>query len=228
MSQQINLFDPGLRTRRSPLTAGTMAAAIAVLVAGMLGYHQLARRDLAQAEALRDGADSRVTGLRAQLASTGSQSRRDADKLLLDEIARVDARVKSWQELLERLRGAGIGNTEGHAGFIEALAREHADGVWLTGVEIGGAAGGFSIQGRALRAELLPGYLRLLSREEALRGKRIGDMKIVQSRQDPSRSGSGSTGTAPKSGSAATPGGLRPQNYVEFSIGTDAAAGAGG
>ena len=191
MSQQINLFDPGLRTRRSPLTAATMAAAVAVLIAGMLGYHQLERRSLAQAEALRDKADTRVTELRAQLAVAGSQSRRDADKALLDEIARLDARVKGWQDLLERLRGAGIGNTEGHAGFIEALAREHADGVWLTGVAIGGAAGGFSIQGRALRPELLPGYLQLLSREAALRGKRIGDMKIVQSSQDLSKAGAG-------------------------------------
>lgn len=228
MSQQINLFDPGLRQRRSPLTAGTMAVAIAVLVAGMLGYHQLVRRDLAQAEALRVSADSRATELRAQLASTGSQSRRDADKALLDEIARVDARVKGWQELLERLRGAGIGNTEGHAGFLEALAREHADGVWLTGVAIGGAAGGFGIQGRALRPELLPGYIQLLSREEALRGRRIGDMKIIQRRQDPSRTGPASADAAPKQGSEPSPREPRRQDYVEFSIGTDATADAGG
>lgn len=228
MSQQINLFDPGLRQRRSPLGAGTMAVVIAVLVAGMLGYQQLARRDLAQAEALRVSADSRATELRAQLASTGSQSRRDADKALLDEIARVDARVKGWQELLERLRGAGIGNTEGHAGFLEALAREHADGVWLTNVAIGGAAGGFTIQGRVLRPELLPGYIRLLSREQALRGRRIGDMKIIQPRQTPSNTGLGTVGAAPKPGSEPSPPELRRQDYVEFSIGTDATADAGG
>jgi hypothetical protein len=227
MSQQINLFDPGLRTRRSPLTAATMVAAVAVLVVGMLGYHQFERRGLAQAEALRDQADSRVTQLRAQLAVAGSQSRRDADKMLVDEIARVEARVKGWQDLLDRLRGAGIGNTEGHAGFIEALAREHAEGVWLTGVAIGGAAGGFSIQGRALRPELLPGYLQLLSREAALRGKRIGDMKIVQSPQDP-RAGAGIATAAAKQGSASAAGGVRRQDYVEFSIGTEAAADAGG
>jgi len=228
MSQQINLFDPGLRTRRSPLSAATMAAAVAVLIAGMLGFHQFERRSLAQAEALRDKADTRVTELRAQLAAAGSQSRRDADKMLGDEIARVDARVKGWQDLLDRLRGAGIGNTEGHAGFIEALAREHADGVWLTGVAIGGAAGGFSIQGRALRPELLPGYLQLLSREAALRGKRIGDMKIVQSSQDLSRPGAGNATAATKQGSANTAGGVRRQDYVEFSIGTEAAADVGG
>jgi len=228
MSQQINLFDPGLRSRRSPLTAGTMALAIAVLVAGMLGYHQLARRDFAQAEALRVSADTRATELRAQLAKIGSQSRRDADKALLDEVARVDARVKGWQELLERLRGAGIGNTEGHAGFLEALAREHADGVWLTGVAIGGAAGGFGIQGRALRPELLPGYIQLLSREQALRGRRIGDMKIVQARQDPSRRGPAGANAAPKSGTEPSPRETRQQGFVEFSIGSDATADAGG
>lgn len=228
MSQQINLFDPEFRPRRALLTAGTMVLAIALLVAGMLGYHQLARRDFAQVEALRIAADSRATELRAQLASIGSQSRRDADKGLLDEIARVDTRTKGWQELLERLRGDGIGNTKGHAGFLEALAREHADGVWLTGVAIGGATGGFSIQGRVLRPELLPGYIRLLSREEALRGRRIGDMKIIQPQQDPSNSGRGSVGAAPKQGSEPSPRDLQRQGYVEFSIGADATVDAGG
>lgn len=228
MSQQINLFDPGLRQHRSLLRASTMAMAVAVLAAGMLGYHQLASRDLAQAEALRASADSRATELRAQLARIGSQSGREADKALLDEIARVDARVKGWQELLERLRGAGIGNIEGHAGFLEALAREHADGVWLTGVAIGGAAGGFSIRGRVLRPELLPGYIQLLNREEALRGRRIGDMKIIQPRQDPSKAGLESAGAVPKQGSEQPPRELRRQDYVEFSIGSDAAAEAGG
>ena len=228
MSQQINLFDPGLRPRRSPLTAGTMAAAIAMLLAGMIGVYQFARKDLAQAEALRDGADSRAMALRAQLAGSGSQFRRDADKALLDEIARVEARVKGWQGLRERLGGAGIGSTEGHAAFLEALAREHADGVWLTGVAIGGAAGGFTIQGRVLRPELLPGYIRLLSREDALRGKRIGGMKIIQSRQEPSAVGGGSAGDAPKPGSGSAPLELRRRAYVEVSIGTDAAPEGGG
>jgi len=228
MSQQINLFDPGLRPRRSALTAATMSVVIVAVVAAMFGYHQLARKDLAQAEALRVQADSRATELQAQLTSLGSQARRETDKALADEITRVDARVRGWQELIERLRGAGIGNTEGHAGFLEALAREHADGVWLTGVAIGGVAGGFSIQGRVLRPDLLPGYIQMLSREQALRGRRIGDMKLVQGRQELSGAGPASTGPAPKPGSVPAPSEPRRQGFVEFSIGADATAEAGG
>lgn len=228
MSQQINLFDPALRPRRSPLTAGTMVVAIALLLAGMIGVYQFARKDLARAEALRDGADSKAVALRAQLASGASQSRRDSGKALQDEIALVEARLKGWQGLRERLGGAGIGSTEGHAAFLEALAREHADGVWLTSVAIGGAGGGFTLQGRVLRPELLPGYIRLLSREQALRGRRIGDMKIIQSRQDPSRTGGGSAGDAPRPGSEQAPPETRRRDYVEFSIGTDAAPEGGG
>ena len=244
MSQQINLFDPSMRTRRPLFTAGTIALAIGVVVAGMLGMHDFARKDLAKAEALRDAADTRVIALRAQLASIGSQSRRDSDKALLDEIARVDARVKNWHELLERLRGAGIGNTEGHASFLEALAREQTDGVWLTNIAIGGAAGGFSIKGRVLRPDLLTGYLQSLSREKALRGRAIGDMKIVQQQPDPAAGGQRNASAAPgapqTSGGPQTPGSPqtsggpgaqrlpRPPEYVEFSIGTDAPAEAGG
>ncbi len=234
MSQQINLFDPSMRTRRSLFTAGTIVLCIGLVAAGMLGMQQVARRDLAEAEVLRNGADTRVIALRAQLASIGSQSRRDSDKALTDEIARVDARVKSWQELLERLRGAGIGNTEGHAGFLEALAREQTDGVWLTQVAIGGAAGGFTIKGRVLRPDLLTGYLQSLSREKALRGRAIGDLKIVQQQPDPAASSQRSATAAPAPGAPPTrgePPAQRPTRlpeFVEFSIGTDAPAEAGG
>ena len=231
MSQQINLFDPSMRKRRSLLTAGTIALCIGVVVAGMLGMQQVARKDLAQAEALRDNADTRVIALRAQVASMGSQSRRDSDKALTDDIARVDARVKNWQELLGRLHGAGIGNTEGHAGFLEALAREHADGVWLTNVAIGGASGGFSIKGKVLRPDLLPGYLQSLSREKTLRGRAIGDMKIVQQRPDPAAGAQRAAAAAPAPAAgaeAAQRQAPRPPEYVEFSIGTDAPAEAGG
>jgi hypothetical protein len=76
-----------------------------------------------------------------------------------------------------------------------------------------------------LRPELLPGYIQLLSREEALRGKRIGDMKIIQQRPDPAAGGRAGAVAAPVPGSGPAQREPRQLEYVEFSIGTDAAAG---
>ncbi len=95
--------------------------------------------------------------------------------------------LRNWQQLLERLKGTGIGNTEGHAKFLEALARQHAEGVWLTQISVGDGGDDFTLKGRMLRPELLGQYIDLLNREEALRGKAIGQMDLARKTEEPAK-----------------------------------------
>jgi Tfp pilus assembly protein PilN len=227
MSQQINLLDASLRTHRLPLDAATMAVALAVLVAVLLGYQQYAERQLAMAVAQRDSANAKSKELQARVTEIGAAAGRAPNKALQDEIARAEATAKNWQELLSRLNGTGIGNTEGHAKFLEALARQHAEGVWLTHIIAGDAGGGeFALEGRVVRPDLLAGYIQMLNREDALRGKAIGQLSVSEKTE----------AAAP----AAQPGGIAKQGskgpkdresevrYVEFSIGSASKAAEAG
>jgi Tfp pilus assembly protein PilN len=209
MSQQINLFDPDLRPRRQPLDALTMVISFVVLLTALLGYDQYAKRQLAGLEAQRAARDSQAKELQARVARLGAA--RAPDKALADDVARTEAQVRNWQQVLDRLHGTGIGNTEGHAKFLEALARQHADGVWLTEITVGESGDDFVLKGRMLRPELLGHYIDLLNREEALRGRAIGQMDVAQKPE---------TVKAPEGAAkqAKQEAGGGPARFVEFSI----------
>ena len=221
MSQQINLFDPSLRTRRAPLDAATMVIAFVVLVAALLGYQQYAKRQLIVVQAQAESANAQLKQLQARLTQLGATKPRAPNKALQEEIARAETTVRNWQQLVDRLKGTGIGNTQGHARFLEALAKQHAEGVWLTSIAVS-EAGEFALQGRMVRPELLGGYIELLNREEALRGRAIGQLNIAE-KEDARSEGAGKGGKASPGGKAAA------VRFVEFSIGSAAkAADAGG
>ena len=221
MSQQINLFDPSLRTRRPPLDAATMVIAFVVLVAALLGYQQYAKRQLIVVQAQAENANAQLKQLQARLKQLGPTKPRAPNKALQDEIARAETTVRNWQQLVDRLKGTGIGNTQGHARFLEALAKQHAEGVWLTSIAVS-EAGEFALQGRMVRPELLGGYIELLNREEALRGRAIGQLNIAE-KEDARSESAGKGGKASPGGKAAA------VRFVEFSIGSAAkAADAGG
>ncbi len=209
MSQQINLFDPSLRPRREPLDALTMVISLLVLLGALLGYDQYARRQLATLETQRTAMDSQAKELQARVAQLGAG--RTPDKALLEQITRTENQVRDWQQLLERLRGTGIGNTEGHAKFLEALARQHAEGVWLTQISVGDSGEDFTLKGRMLRPDLLGHYIGLLNSEQALRGKAIGQMEVFR-KSEPAKSQDG-----PAKQGKPDPSGVEAR-FVEFSI----------
>jgi hypothetical protein len=173
----------------------------------MTAYQQTMKRELSAAEARRDASAADVKKLQALTAQLGAAAK-GPNKSLQDEVARLEGRVKGRQDLLDRLKGSGIGNTEGYAKFLEALARQHEDGLWLTRITIGDGGGNFSLQGRVLRPELLSTYIQMLSREDALRGRSIGEMKVAEKVEK------GSADAAKKEGANAS----GEPRYVEFTL----------
>jgi Tfp pilus assembly protein PilN len=218
MSQQINLFDPSLRERRPPLDAATMAIAFVLVAGALLGFHQYALHRLKAAQAQAESASAQLKQLQAHLAQLGAAAKRAPSKTLQEDIDRAETTARNWQQLAGRLNGSGIGNTQGHARFLEALARQHADGVWLTDIAVSDG-GEFALRGRMLRPESLGGYIELLNREEALRGRAIGQLKIAEKEAQAGNPGKGKR--VPEDQAAV--------RFVEFSIGSAVnAADAGG
>jgi len=228
MSQQINLFRVGLRKQRELPTTATVLAAVLLVIAGALGYRGYAGSEVEQLEHRIELADAGLKQMREQLARLGAGTApAGPSKALLDEVVRAEARAKTRQDLIEALKGGGIGSAEGFSRYLAALAHQRAEGVWLTGVKVAGAGADFTIQGKVLRAELLPGYIRMLNSEEALRGKQIGQMNLLEKEQEAPAPAATAAAAAGVPGER--PGGDRPRaRYLEFTIGSGAAAGVGG
>jgi hypothetical protein len=116
----------------------------------------------------------------------------------------VEGQLAALREVSGVLERGELGNTQGYAEYFRALARQHVDGLWLTGVSIVGAGHDIGVRGRALDPRRVPGYLNRLTLEPIMRGKAFGSLQIRQ----------GASGGAEDSGR----GPVTPAPYVEFSL----------
>jgi hypothetical protein len=171
MTQNINLFDSGLRKPRprvsfAALLAGLAASAVALTVIVVFIQFQL------------NGLKSESRRLQAALAAeqaealkrTGQAAAQKPDPRLEAEINKLRGEVKQAHDAIAALKGGSFGDQQGFAAYLGAFSRQSFEGVWLTGFTIAGG-GELEIRGRALRPDLVPAYIQRLNREELLAGR---------------------------------------------------------
>lgn len=231
MSRQINLYSPAFRRQAKKFSAVWTVSSVIAIAAGMFAYYSWETVQLRDLRASRTAAAAQLKLLREQLVGLGQTTQKTKNKALEDQVARAESLLKSRQELFVRLQSGEIGNRDGYAKFLTALARQHMEGVWLTGIEISGPGSDFVLEGRTIRADLLPGFIKMLRNEDALRGKPIGTLSLhereIESRGEPKRQ-VGPAGAALARGAQAEPvaQAVRPGvRVVEFTIGTETGKG---
>jgi len=199
MSQQINLYNPLFLKQEKHFSARTLAQALAVVVLGIVAVSVSGWIQARSAERLADQYRDQVARQRDQLVKLGVQLPGPGrGKALEAELARLEGEVKLRQATLEALGTGELGNTVGFSEFLASLGRQSMGGVWLTRIEIADAGNDLRVDGRALRAELVPTYLAALSREPMMRGRRVTEMKLAAASEKA--------------------GGNEPDRFVEFSI----------
>jgi hypothetical protein len=207
--QQINLYNPAFEAQRAPLSfKGSVAGwvVIAALVIAIAGYQRMHLRSAEQQE--RELAQQVATA-QADAQRLGSAlASRQRDPRIAEEVARLEGEVKGRQEIMEVLRAGGLGDTRGFSDHLKAFARQSFEGVWLTGLSIATAGRDVSVEGRALQAAYVPGYLKRLNAEDAMQGHPFSELVIQEPAPDPA---------------AKNP--VRP-NYVEFRLTTKPVGGS--
>jgi hypothetical protein len=202
VSQQINLYNPVFLKQKHYFSALTMVQALAVVLAGALGIYAFEVRQNRILDQVLADADKRVTSQREQLLKFSKDySAQGASRTLTEELARAEQRVQQRQGLLGDLKSGVGGNAEGFSRYMGALARQTTPGVWLTGLEIGARERDLVIKGRALESQLVPAYIRSLSREAPMAGRPVGELRMTAS---------GDAGPALDKG--------EPSRYIEFSF----------
>ena len=207
MPQQLNLYNPAFEARRALLSfKGAVAGwvMIAALVVAVAGYQMISLGSLEQQE--RELAQQVATA-QVDTQRLGSQmASRRHDPRITEDVARLDGDVRDRQQVMEVLRSGGLGDVRGFSNHLRAFARQSFEGVWLTGLSIASAGRDVSIQGRALQAAYVPGYLKRLNGENAMQGHPFSELVIQEPEPDPAAKAS-----------------VRP-NYVEFRLTTTADA----
>lgn len=204
MSQQINLFNPIFLQQKKIFSSKTMAQALGVLA---LGVAAMAVYGNVRVTALQRQADAGAAQLQqreARLAAvTAEFAPRQKDPLLAAEVQEAERQLGALREVSGVLQRGELGNTRGYAEYFRALARQHAEGLWLTGLTINGAGSEIGVRGRALDPAAVPGYLTRLTREPILQGKGFGSLSISEGAQE---------------AAAATQPATQPAPFVEFSL----------
>jgi hypothetical protein len=215
MSQQINLFNPAFQPQKKIFSVNAMAAALGVLVLGLVGTGVYAKVRVMGLQTEVAGGEDRVQQAQKRLEAAAAEfAPRTKDGRLEAELADAQAEHDALRRVADVIAHGDLGTTQGYAEYFRALARQSVDGLWLTGVSIAGAGMDIGVRGRALDPALVPGYLARLRNERVLQGMPVGSMQIGQGSAVKVRGADGKETDA-------------PAPYVEFSL-QSAAASSGG
>lgn len=186
MPQQINLFNPAFLDKKGRLALKTALMgwlAVALLSVAYAGYAGMRNRQLAQQE--RE-VTAKVTAAQAEMQRlAGRVAGRKQDPLIVAEIARLESEIKGRDEVMVVLKGGALGDTRGFSEHLRAFARQSFEGVWLTGLHIAASGQDVALEGRALRAEQVPGYLRRLNSESVMQGHPFSELLMQAPAPDP-------------------------------------------
>jgi Tfp pilus assembly protein PilN len=169
--QQINLYQAILRTPRQLLSTTQLVMAVSVLI-GVLAvistaqWWWLSRSNVQLQKAKQEQLQliQRVEELSKQLALSSNDT--DLKKTLSDK----ESELQDKQYVLQALTGKHFGNTSGFAEQFTGLARQHVNGVWLTGLYIHSGGEKLNLQGSTYEAELVPRLLQRLAQEPSFQG----------------------------------------------------------
>jgi hypothetical protein len=179
VSQQINLYNPQFEHKRKLFGAAAMAQALTLLAAGVVALSVYGSRQVVVlAHEASDGA-IKVEKKKRELEAVSVEFAQPQKSPELEaELAENEAQLAALKRIAAAVDRGDLGNATGYSEYFKALARQHVDGLWLTGLAITGAGCDIGVHGRAVDASLLPGFLGNLTREKIMQGKSFGSLQI--------------------------------------------------
>jgi len=192
VSQQINLYSPIFLRRQKHFSLRAMVESLILIALGALGVYGYAWFQVAGLALQVEESEKRVQFEQMRLGRMVKElSPRERSRQLEEQARQLEADLAAKRQVVELLKGGGFGGARGFAEYMRALARQSMAGVWLTGFTIHLAGGEVGLRGRALSPELVPAYLRRLTREPVLQGGRFDALEIGLARAEPAKGAPG-------------------------------------
>lgn len=186
MRQQINLYQPVLRRRPSLLSAAAIVPITLVFVlalAAVYGYGLWQRAGQRAGLAHLEQRHLQAVAQLEQLAgATGGSIAQGPE--LERRIAELSREWAAKQALLTALQSGAGGNRRGFGDYLEGLARQRVDGLWLTAVRIDRGGDSLTLSGRSLSPEQVPRLLNRLRDELSFVGKEFRTLSMNRPEDD--------------------------------------------
>jgi hypothetical protein len=178
MNQQINLYQPIFREERKLFSLKTVSLALSVVAVSLiamwaLGAHNVGNlaKAVEQLKVQQAAQEQMAQAAGVLLDAQGSPA------TIQNQVQALSAQLADRTTALALLRGGAAGQPKGFAQRLQALARQHTEGVWLDELLIGGL-NGLALRGHSVSPELIPKYLQLLTSEPELSGALFNEVVI--------------------------------------------------
>lgn len=179
MSQQINLFNPALITKRSILSGMNIMLSSLVLVVLMVCLWGGLTWRLRQIQSIESSSFAQMQSLDAQFNQLQVELKMPVhDPVLAGRLTDLQNLLKQRQDALTVLSKGNFGSTVGASNIMVAFAKQIPDGVWLTGFDFDSESNAVSIRGRALQADSVPLFVTQLKREKAMSGRAFAALDL--------------------------------------------------
>ncbi len=186
MRLDVELYPPELRRRFVPFGLSTLAGLLVamVLILALL-WQQLDAR-LAETRERLQGVEARAAELQAEIETLRGRTADDDRVARLEAaIARARTGIDQRRDLLAHLdRGARMGRFQ-PGPYLEGLARQVQEPLWLNTIRVGAEARTIAIEGHTLEPSALPRLITDLEAEPVFRGRQFRQLRMQRNEERP-------------------------------------------
>lgn len=202
MTQQINLFNPIFLRQKKYFSIVTILQMLALVLVGMLSFYAYAAFQTNRLGKEVQETSGRLEQEKNRLAKASVElGPREKNQELDAQVKDLEKQLKNREDILGVQAGVAAGKGRGVSDYLLALARQSVNGVWLTSISVGGEGGNkMAIDGRALRPDMVPDYIKRLGKEKAMHGQTFSTLSMRLSRVERSAKYKG------------------PEGYFEFNL----------
>lgn len=180
MNQQINLYQPMFRKQKVLFSAMTMLQVGVFFLVIFASLYIYQNSKLEPYKKQLASIDRELIQLGNQVAALNSSKKQTKSKLLENEIVKLTRELEQRERILRVLSSRSFGNSSGFSSYLEAFAKGHVQGTWLTRVNIKQGGASLGLKGKTLSSELVPVYIQNLAKEESLDGSTFNVMELAR------------------------------------------------
>lgn len=182
MNQQVNFYQAEFRNEEQIFGATTMLLGCGSIMLTMLLIYVFAVQKVGSIESELQIVVSQETAAVERLEKLRPVFTAVSGEKTWSE--RLDDATQSLEEkqlVLSLVQGSALGDTQGFSRYLKSLARQDTDGLWLTQISLSALGDKTRLEGKALRAELVPVYLQALADEPPFAAQRFHQFQITGS-----------------------------------------------
>lgn len=184
MNQQINLYQPMFRKQKVLFSAMTMLQVGVFFLLVFSSIYMYQSNKLKPYKKQLIVVNKELIELGSQVAILGGSKTQSKSKLLENEIRKLTQELAQRERVFNVLSSKTFGNASGFSSYLEAFAKGHVQGTWLTAVKINQGGTLLGLEGKTLASELIPRYIQKLAEEESLHGSSFNVMEIAKVETD--------------------------------------------